>query len=160
MRRAAVVAAAGLVALAGCSSASSASAPPAAARRTASLAPPPAVPTLGHAAGIFARGAGFGQVRPYKIFNGGDPTGLVTRIAWSSWGGATATGTGTGVYVAPGQSVAQGRQQRVTVVAFRLGSCHGTRMYRAVEWYFPQHGQSFSARRYEDICAGSYVPAP
>lgn len=117
-------------------------------------------PALGRPAGVFSRGAGFGQVRPARIFNGGDPTGLVTHITWSSWGGATATGTGTSDYVAPGQSVAEGREQSVTVVAFRLGNCHGTVMYRAVEWYFPQHGQSFSASRYEDICAGGYVPAP
>ena len=32
-------------------------------------------------------------------------------------------------------------------------------MYRAVEWYFPQHGQSFRPGRYEDICADRYVPA-
>jgi hypothetical protein len=117
-------------------------------------------PTLGRLAGVFSRGAGFGQVRPARIFNGGDPTGLVTRITWSSWGGGKATGTGTSVYVAPGQSNAQGRLQSATVVAFRLGSCHGTVMYRAVEWYFPQHGQKFSASHYEDICAGSYAPAP
>jgi hypothetical protein len=117
-------------------------------------------PALGRLAGVFAHGAGFGQVRPARIFNGGDPTGLVTRITWSSWGGGKAIGKGTTVYVAPGQSNAQGRQQRVTVVAFRLGGCHGTVMYRAVEWYFPQHGQKFSASHYEDICAGSYAPAP
>jgi hypothetical protein len=32
-------------------------------------------------------------------------------------------------------------------------------MYRAVEWYFPQHRQSFNARQYEDVCTGSYVPS-
>jgi hypothetical protein len=118
-----------------------------------------AVPTLGRVAGVFAQGAGFGQVRPAKIFNGGDPTGLVTHIAWTSWGGSRAVGTGTSDYVGPNQTVATGSEQRATVVAFSLGSCHGKRMYRAVEWYFPQHGQSFSASHYQDICNGSYVPA-
>ena len=43
-------------------------------------------------AGLFAHGAGFGQIRPSKIFNGGDPTGLVSHITWTSWGGARASG--------------------------------------------------------------------
>jgi hypothetical protein len=113
---------------------------------------------LGRLAGLFAQGAGFGQVKPAKIFNGGDPTGLVTKLAWSSWGGAKATGSGMSDYVGPGQSVATGTQQPVTVVAFDLGICHGTLMYRAVEWYFPGQSQAFSPSQYENICAGHYVP--
>jgi hypothetical protein len=115
------------------------------------------VPTLGQLAGDFARGEGFGQVKPSKVFNGGDPTGLLTGIVWSSWGGAQATGTGTADYVAPNQTVAQGTEESATVVAFDLGRCDGTLMYQAVEWYFPQHGQSFNPGTYEDICTGSYV---
>jgi len=117
-----------------------------------------AVPTLGRPAGLFAHGAGFGQVRPPKIFNGGDPTGLVSHITWTSWGGARASGTGMSDYVGPGQSVATGSQERVTVVAFDRGTCHGRPAYRAVEWYFPSHGQRFNPHRYENICTGTYVP--
>ena len=120
---------------------------------------PAAIPVLGRPAGVFAHGAGFGQVKPAKIFNGGDPTGLVTHIVWKSWGGTDAIGTGKTDYVGPGQSVAAGTQERATVRAFRLGTCHGKLMYRAVEWYFPQHGQSFSSGRYENVCAGTFVPA-
>ena len=119
-----------------------------------------AVPALGRPAGVFAHGEGFGQVRPARIFNGGDPTGLVSHISWKSWGGARASGTGTSDYVGPSQSVATGTEERVTVVAFNPGTCHGKFMYRAVEWYFPQHGQRFDPHRYENICAGTYVPAP
>jgi hypothetical protein len=115
------------------------------------------VPTLGQPAGVFAHGAGFGQVKPAKIFNGGDPTGLVTHVAWTSWGGAQARGTGTSDYVGPDQSVAEGSEEPVTVVAFDLGTCDGKLMYRAVEWYFPQHGQAFDAGHYQDICTGTYV---
>jgi len=122
------------------------------------LSVPPAVPTLGQVAGDFDHGQGFGQVRPQEIYNGGDPTGLVTKITWQSWGGATATGTGTATYVAGNEPVAAGTQEPATVVAFKLGTCSGKLMYQAVEWYFPQHGQSFSAAHYEDICAGTYVP--
>jgi hypothetical protein len=121
---------------------------------------PPAqpAPPLGRPAGVFAHGAGFGQARPSKIFNGGDPTGLVTHITWKSWGGPRAVGTGTSDYVGPTQSVATGAEEAATVVAFNLGTCDGKRMYRAVEWYFPQHGQKFNPRRYENICTGTYVP--
>jgi hypothetical protein len=120
--------------------------------------PPAAVPTLGQPAGDFAHGSsGFGQVKPPKIFNGGDPTGLVTGVTWSSWGGAQATGSGTSDYVGPNQSVAQGTEQSATVVAFKLGTCDGKLMYQAVEWYFPQHGQAFNPNQYENICTGTYV---
>ena len=116
------------------------------------------VPTLGQPAGVFAHGEGFGQVKPSKIFNGGDPTGLVSHVAWKSWGGARAVATGISDYVGPNQSVARGTEEAATVVAFNLGTCDGKLMYRAVEWYFPQHKQVFDPGRYEDICTGTYVP--
>jgi len=123
-----------------------------------SVSIPPSVPTLGQVAGDFAHGTGFGQVRPPVIDNGGDPTGIVTKITWKSWGGSTATGAGSGIYVSGDEPVADGTPQSVTVVAFKLGICDGRKMYQAVEWYFPQHGQSFSSTHYEDICTGTYVP--
>ena len=119
---------------------------------------PAAVATLGQLTGDFAHGQGFGQVKPAKIFNGGDPTGLVTHVTWSSWGGPRAQATGTSEYVGPNQSVATGRPATATVVAFDLGTCDGKLMYQAVEWYFPQHGQSLSPHHYENICTGGYVP--
>jgi hypothetical protein len=125
----------------------------------ASAGPAAAVPTLGQPAGVFAHGQGFGQVKPAKIFNGGDPTGLVTQVDWRSWGGAQAIATGISDYVGPNQTVAEGRQEPVTVVAFKLGICDGRLMYQAVEWYFPQHKQAFDPARYEDVCTGTYVPA-
>jgi hypothetical protein len=123
-------------------------------------ASPAGLPTLGQLAGDFAHGTGFGQVKPSKIFNGGDPTGLVTDVVWSSWGASQATATGTSDYVGPGQSDAQGTEEQATVVAFDLGSCGGKLMYQAVEWYFPQHSQAFNPNTYENICTGSYVGTP
>jgi hypothetical protein len=123
-------------------------------------ASPAGVPTLGRLAGDFAQGQGFGQVKPTKIFNGGDPTGLVTNVVWSSWGGTQATATGTAEYVGPNQSVAQGTEESATVVAFDLGTCDGKYMYQAVEWYFPQHKQAFNPNTYENICTGSYAGNP
>ena len=154
--------AAGLALTAGAALACAAcgSSAPAAATSPAASTSPAAVPVLGRSAGDFAHGAGFGLVKPARIFNGGDPTGLLTHITWTSWGGPDAVGTGQTDYVGPGQPVAAGTQERATVRAFRLGSCHGTLMYRAVEWYFPQHGQAFSSSHYENICTGTYVPSP
>ena len=123
----------------------------------ASIVPPSSVPTLGQMAGDFARGQGFGQVNPSEVFNGGDPTGLVTKIVWNSWGGPKSVGAGITTYVGPNQTAAQGTQQSATIVAFDLGTCNGKLMYRAVEWYFPQHGQLFDPNAYENICTGSYV---
>lgn len=116
------------------------------------------VPTLGLRTGLFARGSGFGQVRPKKVYNGGDPTGLVTSISWHNWGKGQAVGTGRAVYVGPNQSVAQGKIEPVRIVAFDLGNCDGHYMYAAVEWYFPQHKQVFNANRFEDVCIGTYYP--
>jgi len=125
----------------------------------ASASPSAAVPTLGQPAGVFAHGQGFGQIKPAEIFNGGDPTGLVTHVVWTSWGGAQAVATGISDYVGPGQTVAGGKEEPATVVAFNVGTCDGRLMYRAVEWFFPQHKQAFDPGRYEDICTGTYVPA-
>ena len=136
-----------MILLAGCGS------QPASTTQTASHQ---ARPVLGRLAGDFSHGSGFGQAEPARIFNGGDPTGLVSKIGWSGWGGPRATGTGMAEYIGPGQSVATGREIRATVVAFHLGRCHGTLMYKAVEWFFPQHGQSFSPVRYENVCAGTF----
>lgn len=120
---------------------------------------PSPVPTLGQLAGDFASGKGFGEVKPMEIFNGGDPTGLVRHIEWESWGGSHATGTGIAEWIGPNQTVVSGKEEPATVVAFDLGKCDGQLMYRAVEWYFPQHGQSFNPHQYENICTGAYAPS-
>jgi hypothetical protein len=115
-------------------------------------------PTLGLLTGTFAHGSGFGKVMPKTVFNGGDPTGLVTSITWHDWGQRQATGTGRGLWVGPGQAVAQGTIEPVRIVAFDLGTCNGRYMYAAVEWYFPQHKQAFNAGVFEDACIGAYYP--
>ncbi|NMO05093.1 hypothetical protein HH308_28115 [Gordonia sp. TBRC 11910] len=100
---------------------------------------------------------GYGEVRPTDVYNGGDPTGIVDNITWSSWGGSTATGSGTGIYVPDGGYVAQGKQTPATIVAFNLGQCQGRLMYQAIEWYFPSKGESFNPNSYINICTGDYV---
>jgi hypothetical protein len=114
-----------------------------------------AVPIL---AGPWSTGQkGYGHAKPRTIFNGGDPTGLVKAIRWTSWGGHRATGTGTAEWVGPHQSVAQGQFEKgAKVVLFQLGSCHGRSAYNAIEWYFPSHGQKFSSGTYINACTGTY----
>ncbi len=141
----------------------SSSPPPAAAPRVSAIAVMPTAirlppPALGLSGARF-HGAGFGQVRPAGIYLGGDPTGDLTRILWQTWGGARAVGGGLSWYVAPNQSTAAGSEQPATVVAFDLGSCQGQRVYRAVEWYFPQHGGYFDSTTYVNACTGGFVPA-
>lgn len=99
---------------------------------------------------------GYGHSRPTTIFNGGDPTGLVTGIHWKTWGKAHAIGTGKAYYVGRGQAVYQATLQRARIVLFHRGTCHGRRAYNAITWYFPGHGQHFNARRYINPCTGSY----
>ena len=114
-------------------------------------------PTLGVLASIFLQGKGFGEVKPSEFFNGGDSAGLVQHIRWKSWGGPKAVGTGMSEYVAPNEDVAKGVEQPATVVAFKLGACFGSFVYRAIEWYFPEHGQRFNPDQYENICTGAFV---
>lgn len=110
------------------------------------------VPLLGVEWG--ANQKGYGQPHPITVFNGGDPTGLVTSIHWQSWGGQTAVGEGTALY-AP-DIVADGHEAPARVVAFALGLCNGYRAYTKIEWYFPEHGQTFNPKSYINICTGQY----
>jgi hypothetical protein len=96
-------------------------------------------------------------VRPSTIDNNGDPTGTVVNVRWQSWGGPQAIGEGTTTYVAANETVAQGKQALATVVAFNLGRCGGKFMYQALNWYFPEYGQTFNPNSYINICTGSYV---
>lgn len=111
-----------------------------------------ATPTLG--AVWSASQTGFGDVRPDEIYAGGSPSGLVTDVTWESWGGAQATGRGTGLWIPDGVSTADGVQKPVVVVASNLGDCHGRPAYRSVGWYFPTEGETTAASGYDDICDG------
>jgi hypothetical protein len=100
---------------------------------------------------------GYGTVRPTTIFNGGDPTGLVSHIRWHNWGKPLAVGIGEGDYVWPGLGVADGSTAAVArIVAFDLGTCDGKLMYREVEWYFPRYGERFNPTDPLDTCTHVY----
>ncbi|GAA4915670.1 hypothetical protein EV188_1115 [Actinomycetospora succinea] len=111
-----------------------------------------ASPTLG--AVWSSNQTGFGDVRPNEIYAGGSGTGQVTDVTWESWGGAQATGRGTGLWVPDGVATADGVQKPVVVVASNLGDCHGRLAYRSVGWYFPTEGETAVNGGYDDICDG------
>ena len=136
------------IALAGCGGGSTGS------KATASK-----VPTLGTAYPIPSNQRGWGKVKPTEVYNGGDQTGLVGHIVWTSWGGPRAVGHGAGFYEAPDVDVAGSVLAEATIVAFHLGRCDGRRAYTAVEWYFPNKNQSFTPDTYETTCGGfGYYP--
>jgi len=150
---------------------SPAGAAPTSAASTATAAPTRGAPLSAAAAsaptlGLRQRFAeGFGRVRPRTVSYGGDPTSLVVRVHWHSWGGARAWGTGVADWVWPGWCVACGSVElRATVVAFGLSRCGGHPAYTHVEWYFPSRGMTFSPRLgTENAChpaSSSHVPEP
>ena len=84
---------------------------------------------------------GFGQVRPPMIFMGGDPTGLLCRIHWLTWGGRFAIGTGTSLDVTGHQTTAEGKWAPAVVVLSHLGSWQHRRAYLRYGWSFPDGEQ-------------------
>ncbi len=86
---------------------------------------------------------GFGQVKPKTIFLGGDPTGLVCRIHWLTWGGRVAVGLGVGWTLTSHESVAEGAPSLAVVVLSRLGTWHGRPAYTRWGWEFPEGRNGF-----------------
>lgn len=92
-------------------------------------------------------GFGDGMVRPKGISTSGvGATNGVEKITWKSWGGRTATGTGTGCILGKTGIEANCHVKRATVVAYDLGTCGGKPAYLAVTWYFPSLGQKPSEK--------------
>jgi hypothetical protein len=86
---------------------------------------------LGSSAFAAPDGAGWGKPHPSEIFNGGDPSGLVTHIQWSSWGGATASGHGLNAIFKPNGGY-YGKLVTIELHAYDKGRCtaHGPIAYR------------------------------
>jgi hypothetical protein len=85
---------------------------------------------------------GFGTVAPTNVFNGGDPSGAFT-INWDNWGGTTADGHGSALWIGPGQITAEGTDQPAQFRAYDLGTCQGHRVYLHLAVWFPQHDEVF-----------------
>jgi hypothetical protein len=88
---------------------------------------------------------GFGQVKPRKIYFGGDETGLVCGIHWHGWGNRTARGTGVAWYVGRRGPIAAGHGAVATVVVSKLGRWKGRPAYDKLRWSFPHHGRERAA---------------
>lgn len=56
---------------------------------------------LGSAVFAGPNGEGWGTVRPAKVYNGGDASGQIREIHWTSWGGKTAIGYGLNAIFKP-----------------------------------------------------------
>ena len=92
---------------------------------------------LGSAA-FAPHGEGWGTTRPPKLFNGGDPSGLVTHIHWASWGGSTAIGYGLNPIFKPGGGY-YSHMARIELRAHTLGKCssRGPRAYTQLSFRVP-----------------------
>ncbi len=105
---------------------------------------------------LFPYSEGFGSVKPARVFNGGDPTGLFTDITWDSWGGPIAHGHGTANYEPPNASVAESYAQPADFAAYDLTTCGGKPTYRHLAVWFPTHGERFdpetNREAFYDLC--------
>jgi hypothetical protein len=94
-------------------------------------------PVLGSKAFTAPVGAGFGSAEPSEIFNGGDPSGSVTKIHWTGWGNPSAIGYGLNPIFKPGGGY-YAKPARIELRATDLGHCGTSRAYTRLEARFPQ----------------------
>ena len=113
----------------------------------------PAPPTLGLATVTRCRGCG--QIAPQQITIAAlSGPGFVvpevdfTQVEWKSWGTGQATASADGYFMGPGENFG------VTLYAFDLGQCEGTKVYQGLEW---QVSGPFDPAKYFDVCTGQDV---
>jgi len=83
-------------------------------------------------------GVGFGHAHPSLFSNGGDPSGTVTKVHWTHWGWAVATGIGLNAIFQPGGGYYP-TPARIELRASDLGSCgDGIPAYRRLEVRVPK----------------------
>jgi hypothetical protein len=118
-------------------------------------------PTLGSSRFDAPNGKGFGSVRPAEIFNGGDPSGLVTKIQWGTWGGTEAEGRGLNAIFAPKGGYYR-QLVRIDLLARDRGTCQGSSrpVYRQLLVREPSRpggpdGKWFLWSGAHDLCASS-----
>ncbi len=73
-------------------------------------------------------GKGWGTMKPRELFNGGDPSGLITQIHWTQWGGSVAVGTGRNPIFKPGGGY-YAQQVPIKLRASAIGNCAGRSAY-------------------------------
>jgi hypothetical protein len=74
-------------------------------------------------------GRGWGTAHPKRIFNGGDPSGLVNHLRWSHWGRGKAFAVGK-TYTYKPHGGYYGREVKDRLRASDLGRCHHKLAYK------------------------------
>jgi hypothetical protein len=76
-------------------------------------------------------GSGWGTPRPKTIDNGGDPSGIVEKIRWTTWGGKVAIGYGRNFITKPTGGY-YATSVTIELKALNIGLCYkeGPRTYR------------------------------
>lgn len=82
------------------------------------------VPVLGAHRHLAPFGSGWGTAHPRRIYNGGDGTGLITRIHWKNWGAERAFGHGKVGALRPRGGPFK-HLVRIRLRAQKLGHCPG-----------------------------------
>jgi hypothetical protein len=103
-------------------------------------------------------GSGWGRTRPEAIFNGGDPSGLVTDIHWRNWGGPEAIGFGK-TYLAKPQGGYFSTLGRVELRAGGRGHCGLQRAYTKL-WVRLPHAPGGPLGRWGSWSGGASLCAP
>jgi hypothetical protein len=83
-------------------------------------------------------GSGWGGPEPERVFNGGDPSGLITEIHWRSWGGKEAIGFGRTPIFKPRGGYYPGLVQ-IELRAHALGRCGIQPAYTGLSVRVPRH---------------------
>jgi hypothetical protein len=93
-----------------------------------------AVPALAAAKVYFHGVQPHAVVKPKTLALSGDGTLLVDDVSWSSWGGATATGSGSAEHHGCTPSCAQGKvyHDHVTITLSKIKTCGGKKYYSHV----------------------------
>jgi hypothetical protein len=94
------------------------------------------LPLLGSSVFYAPHAKGFGTAHPSTISNGGDPSGIVTRITWKGWGGQTAIGYGLSSIFKPNGGYYP-RLVRIELRAQHLVRCDGQLVYRQLSVRLP-----------------------
>jgi hypothetical protein len=80
------------------------------------------VPVLGSEKFAGSNGAGWGHAHPKRIFNGGDPSGLVKDITWKHWGAKHSYGLGKTFAFKPNGGY-YAKPVKIELRAENLGTC-------------------------------------
>jgi hypothetical protein len=83
---------------------------------------------------------GWGTAAPHYLTLGGDPSGTITHVRWSTWGGPVATGRGLNWIFAPGGGYYP-HPVAIELRAYDIGRCapSGTTAYRRLVVCEPSH---------------------